>query len=128
VLLCLGACSSKEAVKSAAKEQAAAGGGKQSIPAAAFRDEPAAHALYGQMLEAMQSANSLSFVSRLQLMRRGRTARDFTYRAWLQKPNCFRIEAESNKEPGKGGGVIVGDGEEMWTYWPHGCPGNIREL
>jgi outer membrane lipoprotein-sorting protein len=114
VILCLAACSSKEPAGSVAKESSAT--------AAPFPDEPAAHALYNQMLEAMQKADSLSFASRLQLERQGKTLRDFTYQAWLKKPNYFRIEAESNKHPGKGGGVIIGDGEEMWSYWPHGCP------
>ena len=47
----------------------------ESKPAAtAFQDEPAAHALYNQMIEAMRKADSLSYVSRYRLEAKGRVA------------------------------------------------------
>lgn len=83
-------------------------------------DEPAAHALYHQMIEAMRKANSLSFVSHYTWQSKGMTLGDCTYRAWLKKPNYFRVETESAKL-GKGG-ILVGDGRALWIYWPQGRP------
>ena len=83
VVLCLAACDSREsagsvteqpiagAKKSArdvTKEPPATAVGKASHAATApFRDEPAAHALYNQMIEAMRKADSLSYVCHYQI-------------------------------------------------------------
>ncbi len=88
--------------------------------AATFQDEPAAHALYNQMIEAMRKAHSLSYVSQYKWEAEGRVLGDSTYRMWLKKPNYFRVETE-NAEQGKCG-VLVGDGSTLWIYWPQGRP------
>ena len=85
-----------------------------------FADESAAHALYNQMIDAMRKATSLSYVSRYQFEARGKVLMSCTYRAWLKKPNYFRIETE---KPTKGkGGTLIGDGNTLWIYWPEGRP------
>ena len=98
--------------------------------AAPFKDEPAAHALYNQMIEAMRNAKSLSYVSHYGLEGNKGFKMDCTYRAWLKKPNYFRVEAEvpaENKkkllkapEAGGGHGILIGDGKTLWIYWPEG--------
>jgi len=106
-------------------------------------DESAAHALYDQMIATMRNAKSLSYVSHYMW----ETKRDpkgdkkigeCTYRAWLKKPNYFRVEAES-AEPAesaektksasagkatakKSGGTLIGDGDNLWIYWLQGRP------
>jgi outer membrane lipoprotein-sorting protein len=93
---------------------------KQPKAAAVFRDEPAAHALYNQMVVALRKANSLSYVSQYTIGAKGKFSMESTYKAWLKKPNYFRVEAESAKR-GKGG-VLIGDGNTLWIYWPQGRP------
>jgi hypothetical protein len=87
-----------------------------------FHDEPAAHALYNQMIDAMRKADSLSYVSHYTLEWKGEVRGDCTYRAWLKKPNYFRVETESAQK-GKEG-VLVGDGSTFWIYWPQGRSGS----
>ena len=110
-------------------------GGAVSNPATAtgvFHDEPAAHGLYDQMVETMQEANSLSYVSHYETETEGRKFGDCTYRVWLKKPNYFRVEAESIKSPAMGG-TLIGDGERLWIYWRqarprwHGAGGLVEE-
>ena len=54
---------------------------------AGFRDEPAAHNLYSQMVDAMRKATTLSWVSDYRWEARGKTLGHATYRIWLKKPN-----------------------------------------
>ena len=99
-------------------------------PAKPFKDEPAARAIYKQMIAAMRKADSLSYVSRYGMEGKGFKS-ECVYRAWLKKPNYFRVEAEpvesdaAGKKPrpieaGGGRGVLIGDGSLMWIYWPNG--------
>jgi hypothetical protein len=116
--------------RSAAEPCSPPGGAKEvakgsTTAAAPFKDEPAAHALYNQMIEAMWKAKSLSYVSHYEWQKS-----DCTYRAWLKKPNYFHLEAEVSEEskkkllkaPGGGGGsgTLIGDGKMLWIYWPEG--------
>ena len=39
---------------------------------------------------------------------------------WLKKPNYFRVEAEAT--PRKTSGILIGDGQTLWIYWPQGRP------
>jgi outer membrane lipoprotein-sorting protein len=81
--------------------------------------DPEGYALYRQMIGAMRSADSLSYVSHYEIKGKG-FALDCTYRAWLKKPNYFRIETES---PLRGkGGILIGDGSRLWIHWPQGRP------
>ena len=80
-----------------------------------FQDEPEAHALYDKMVETMRQAKSLYYEG------------DFkwdhghcTYTIWMKKPNYFRVETVSSK--GKKGGILIGDGNNLWIYWPNGRP------
>jgi peroxiredoxin/outer membrane lipoprotein-sorting protein len=88
--------------------------------ASVFPDEPAAHAIYNQMIEAMRKADSLSYVGHYKRETRGMVVADCTYRVWLRKPTYFRVETESLSQ-GKGG-ILVGDGSTVWIYWPEGRP------
>lgn len=93
-----------------------------------FKDEPAAHALYRDMIRALRKADSLSYVSHYTFEAKGKTIGDCTYRAWLKKPNYFRVEAEIPAEQrkslfslsGGGRGILIGDGSMLWIYWPDG--------
>ncbi len=84
-------------------------------------DEPKAHALYSQMVDAMRKANSLSWVSDYRWEARGQTLGHATYRIWLKKPNYARVEAArvGQTEPS---GILVGDGDYFWIYWPKEKP------
>jgi outer membrane lipoprotein-sorting protein len=94
--------------------------GESKTPAVPFPDDPAARGLYKQMLEAMRNAKSLSYVSHYQLEAKGKLLTGCTYRAWLKKPNYFRIETESaSKEKC---GTLIGDGKTLWIHWPQGRP------
>jgi len=62
-------------------------------------DDPAAHALYDQMVRAMRQAKSLSYVSHYTFAttRHDRGVLiDSTYQTWLKKPNYFRVEVVRN--------------------------------
>jgi len=101
---------------SAAPSDAGAVSGKGSdTTAARFEDEPAAHALFDQMIEAMRKADSLSYVGHYRWEAKGVVLGDCTYQAWLKKPNYFRVEARSAR--GKRGGILIGDGNDLWIYW-----------
>jgi hypothetical protein len=83
--------------------------------------EPEARHLYDLMVETMQEAKTLSWVS---IYRRGSDKYGdlppCTYAIWLKKPNHVRLEASLD---GSVRGILVGDGRYFWTYWP---PGRIQ--
>lgn len=83
---------------------------------AIVKDEPAAHGLYDQMIAAMRSANSLSY--KCTYSSPGEKAAH--YLIWLKKPNYFRVEAINTR--GARTGTLVGDGNDLWVYWPGNCP------
>ncbi len=86
-----------------------------------FRDERAAHALYSQMVATMRKADTLSWVSDYSWEARGQTLGHATYRIWLKKPNYARMEATAVSDPDRSG-ILVGDGDYFWTYWPKEKP------
>jgi outer membrane lipoprotein-sorting protein len=86
-----------------------------------LKDDPAAHALYNKMIETLRSAKSLYYEADYRWEARGDDLGQSKYIAWLKKPNFFRVESflKSDKKPK---GVLVGDGETLWIYWPQGKP------
>jgi outer membrane lipoprotein-sorting protein len=105
---------------------AAAGEGQpakeqEASPRPVFADEPAAHALYDKMMAAMRDATSLVYQSDYTMKGLGGYASHATYTVWLKKPNYFRLEAASCADRSKSG-IIVGDGNSLWLYWPNGRP------
>ena len=86
-----------------------------------FQDEPAAHALYAEMVKTMRQATTLSWVSDYRWEARGKTLGHATYKIWLQKPNYARLEATRAGETAPSG-ILVGDGDYFWTYWPKEKP------
>ena len=84
-----------------------------------FSDDAPAHALYDKMVEVMRKAASLSYESEYRSEARGKEWAHGTYTVWLKKPNYFRVETARD---GHVGGVLVGDGEHLWIYWPQGRP------
>jgi outer membrane lipoprotein-sorting protein len=86
-----------------------------------FPDEPAAHKLYSQMVDTMRKTTSLSWVSDYRWEARGQTLGHATYRIWLKKPNYARMEATAVGHTERTG-VLVGDGDYFWTYWPNEKP------
>jgi outer membrane lipoprotein-sorting protein len=87
-----------------------------------FKGEPAARALYNRMIEAMRKADSLSFVCRNEVRGKDNVLRVNTYRVWLKKPNYFRVEGSYGDKKKEGGGILIGDGQNLWVYWPKGRP------
>ena len=81
-----------------------------------FRDEPAAHALYEKMIETMRQAETLSYTSKCS----STGWRDGTYTIWMKKPNYFLVETINSQ--GEKCGTLVGDGNDLWIYWPGDCP------
>lgn len=88
--------------------------------APAVRDDPAAHALYDGMVAALRAAESLTVTCSHRWESGGMPLGRCTYRLWLKKPNQFRME--TTVAAGSPAGVIVGDGESLWIYWPQGRP------
>ncbi len=124
VVACFAAGSAKQPAENPAQQPAAPVAEKPKVAATPFHDEPAAHAIYKQMIEALRKAQSLSYVSHYEIEGIKGYKGDCTYRAWLKKPNYFRIEAEptaKTKSAGeRKGGILVGDGNTLWLYWPQG--------
>ena len=82
-----------------------------------FRDEPAARALYEKMIETMRQAETLSYTGKCSSRK---SWRDGTYMIWMKKPNYFLVETIDGQ--GEKGGTLVGDGNDLWIYWPGDCP------
>ena len=89
-------------------------------------DDPAARALYEAFLDTIRSAQTLSWESVYDFSGGGPEGR-CSYRIWLKKPGFGRMEATMpNLVTGQGDivtGVVVGDGETFWIFWPAGFPG-----
>jgi outer membrane lipoprotein-sorting protein len=51
----------------------------------------------------------------------GPKLRETKCRVWLKKPNHFRVETTRGSW-GKKFGVLIGDGDNLWLYWPNGRP------
>ena len=123
IALCFTACGRKQPAEERAKQPTAKVTEKpkaavaKKTPPPVFKDEPAAHALYKQMIEAMQKAKSLSYVCHYEIHGKNNSAYGGVYRVWLKKPNYFRVEGGDHKE-----GTLVGDGKDLWVYWPKGRP------
>jgi peroxiredoxin/outer membrane lipoprotein-sorting protein len=73
------------------------------------------------MLRTMQQAESLSFECRFTWSVDDERVGNHIYRVWLKKPNSFRVEV-APRDTGKVSGILVGDGETAWIYWPEGRP------
>jgi outer membrane lipoprotein-sorting protein len=86
---------------------------------AAFQDDPAAHQLYQEMIQAMRKATTLSWTGENRAKFQDRFSPSGTYRIWLKKPNYARVEMT---RPGqkKLWGILIGDGDYFWIYWPEG--------
>ena len=84
-----------------------------------FPDEPAAHALYDNMIERMRSATTLYYEADFRWGADDRNYPPSRYVIWMKKPNFFRVEGfrDGEEDPC---GVLVGDGNTMWIYWPKG--------
>ena len=113
------AASQDAASQDAASQDAATENPGADSPAE-FVDQPEAHRLYDLMNETIRNAESLSLVSQFRREAVGSGATSCTYRLWLKKPNYFRMETESIK--GEKGGVLIGDGTNLWIHWPNGRP------
>lgn len=90
-------------------------------PTVEFKDDPAAHALYDKMIETLRGAKSLYYEADYRWEARGEDLGQSKYIAWLKKPNFFRVEGFVKGE-NKPKGILVGDGETLWIYWPQGKP------
>ncbi len=84
----------------------------------AFQDDPAAHQLYGEMIQAMRKATTLSWAGENRCNFEGRFVPTGTYRIWLKKPNYARVEMTRTDK--KTWGMLIGDGDYFWIYWPEG--------
>ncbi len=96
--------------------------GQETKPAdKAFSDDPAAHALYNSMVAAMRQATSLYWVGDFRWEAQGKLLGHAVYKIWLKKPNYARVEAMRSGES-EPGGILVGDGDYFWIYWPKEKP------
>lgn len=84
-----------------------------------FKDDPFAHALYDKMNQALRDAQTMSYQSLYHLEMSGLPPVVCQYKLWMKKPNYARLEAFSQ---GFLRGILVGDGEYFWIYWPNGRP------
>ncbi len=82
-----------------------------------FKNDPQARILYDQMVEALREARTLSWTSHYRWWGKdGRELCRCRYDIRLKKPNFFLLETTTKE--GLGGGVLVGDGQHLWIYWP----------
>ena len=81
-----------------------------------FGDEPAARALYEEMIETMCKAESLSYKSDYRFEVGGKLFESCIYTIWMKKPNYVRIETV--RADGQKAGTLIGDGDYLWIYWP----------
>lgn len=84
-------------------------------------DELEARALYENMLRSLRSANTLSYES---AFRTGPLKNDLdhgTFKVWMKKPNYFRVETRVGDDD-RWRGILIGDGQNAWSYWPNGRP------
>ena len=86
----------------------------------AITDEPKARTLYKEMIEAIRSAKTLSYESILREEVDGQKWDPWTYKVWMKKPNFFCVE--TTDKDGANHGILVGDGQYAWSYWPNGRP------
>ena len=86
----------------------------------ARKGDPAAHALFKGMYEALRGARTLSLESEFVWETNGGEIGRSFYELRLGKPNLARLESRSGD--GSRRGVIVVDGRDMWVYWPTGRP------
>jgi peroxiredoxin/outer membrane lipoprotein-sorting protein len=93
----------------------------QAVETDKFQGDTRGRARYDQMIRTLHEANSLYFESKYRWESQGKELGNVTYRIWLKKPNLFRMEA-SKFGSDTIGGVLVGDGENLWMYWPDGKP------
>ena len=77
-----------------------------------------AQALYDTMLETIKNATSLYYESEYRSIVQG--FERATYSIWMEKPGFVRLEAGGCS--GKKKGILVGDGEVFWIFWPTGRP------
>ena len=80
-----------------------------------FADEPAARALYDKMIETMCKTESISYESNYRIELGGKPRKSCTYMAWVKKPNYVRLE--TLRADGEKAGILIGDGDYLWTYW-----------
>jgi outer membrane lipoprotein-sorting protein len=73
------------------------------------------------MLETTRRAETLSWISAYRRETNGREIGRCTYSIRLKKPNHVRLEVRDETD-GTLSGVLVGDGEWFWIYWPNGKP------
>ena len=73
------------------------------------------------MVKTMRDAKSLSWTSQYRWTgENGVELGHCSYDAKLKKPKQFRVD--TTRADGKKGGVLIGDGRDMWIHWPNGSP------
>lgn len=91
----------------------------QDAPATRVENEAEAHARYDEMIRAFRQTRSLTYGAVCSMGAPGMPVRTGQCRVWLAKPNHFRVESIRD---GQIHGVLVGDGRNLWIYWPGGPP------
>ena len=93
---------------------------KEEISGVIAKDEPEARALYEKMNETFRKAQTLSYKSIHRDVYGGEEYGHSTYTIWMKKPNFFYVEAINLDNNSKG--ILVGDGQYAWNFWPKGRP------
>lgn len=110
----------KDSLEVLKEDEATNAASRDEIPDAVFKDEPEARALYEKMIETMRNAESLSYKSAYREDYEGKEIGRCTYTIWMKKPNFFYVETIN--EANKNAGILIGDGQYAWSYWPNGRP------
>lgn len=89
-------------------------------PSMIVKDEPAARALYEEMIKTIREAESLSYNS----ICSGPDGRASVYSIWLKKPNDFRVEAANLLRANllSKCSTLVCDDDCLWIYWEASRP------
>jgi len=89
------------------------------LASATFQPDKEGTALYEAMKKKMLDAGTLSWESEFESRFAGKTVGSGSYKIWLKKPNFARIES---KNANGTTGILIGDGQYFWIYWPNKRP------
>lgn len=89
---------------------------KVATPELTSKNDSDARTLYKKMISTMQKAQCFSYKSDYKWETKGQELEHCTYTIWMKKPNYFLVETIDSR--GAKGGTLIGDGKNLWIYWP----------
>lgn len=95
------------------------------IKSAKLKNESFAHDIYDRMVQTMREAKSMIIEGTYSSKERGIVQHQGRFKLWMKKPYYSYLEVmESNGHTG----VLIGDGQFFWIYWPDGRPRNDFDI